>query len=103
MGDDIACDFGEPQFDLIQPGTVGDLRGLMGRQIVRNDVHVPPAGLGGDPLPEKRHELVAGMARRGLAQDGPGLSVERRIEGQRAVTDIFEAMALSALEVSWQC
>ena len=59
-GNDLALDFGEPEFDLVEPGRVGrgevqvdlrmgleelrDLLGFVGREIVGDDVDLPARG-----------------------------------------------------------
>ena len=84
-GNDLPLDFGEPDFDLVQPRRVGGckmdadlgMRGqkvidefsLMGRKIIRDHVDLASAGLGGYHLGEKIDELRAGMALSGLAKD----------------------------------
>ena len=82
-GNDIALDLGEPVFDLIEPGGVGrgvvqmhfgvsgkellHPLGLMGREIVGNEMNLLAARLIGDQLGEEGHKLLAGVARGGFA------------------------------------
>ena len=54
------------------------------------------AGLRAHDLLEERHKLVAGMPLGRLPQDEAALRLERGVEGQRAVPDIFEAVPLRA-------
>jgi hypothetical protein len=83
--DDIPLDFGKPDLNLIEPRGVGrcvmdadirisveefpDLGGTMGREIVGDDVNFLCRCLTGNDLLEKSHELRAGMAGRGSAED----------------------------------
>ena len=82
-GDDLALDPGKPVFDLVEPGGVGrgvvemyfgvsreellNPRGLMGREVVGNEMNLLAARLIGDQLREESHKLLAGMARGSFA------------------------------------
>ena len=108
--DHVALDFGEPQFDLVEPRGIGrrvvqrdvgvsgeevsDLLSLMGRQVVNDDVDLPICRLMRHKIGQKGHELGAGMAARGFTQDLTGLRVQGRVQRQRAVPVVLEAVAL---------
>src|SRR3984893_6342022 len=78
-GDDLAFDSGEPVFYLIEPGGVGrgvvDMDfgvnreeflhplGLVGREVVGNEMNLLAARLIGDHFGEKGHKLLAGVTR----------------------------------------
>ena len=107
--EDVALDLREPQLDLIQPRRIrrrkvqvharmlrqerADLLGLMRRQIVENDVNLGRRGLRRHNLGQKCQEVRAGVSGR-LAEDFAGLRIERRIQRQRAVPLVFEAVTL---------
>src|SRR5579859_1666485 len=110
--DEVALDFAEPKLDLVEPGRVGrgevkldsrvcgqkllDSLGLVGREVVQDDVDLLTPRLAGDHSAEESDELLAGVPRSGLADDRAGLGVQRRVQGERPFTDIFETMALRA-------
>src|ERR1700704_479153 len=71
-----------------------DTRGLMGREVVTDDVDLFALGLAGADIGEKRHELSAGVASSGLAQHLSGLGVERSVKRDCAVAVVLEAVAL---------
>jgi hypothetical protein len=48
---------------------------------------------------EERDELIARMPRRGLADDGSGARIQRRIQRERAMPVVLEAVSLGA---SWR-
>src|SRR5580704_7343012 len=84
-GDDIAFDAAEPEFDLIEPLGIGrskmqvqletigqelcDPLGLMGREVVGDDVDLATAGLQRNNLAQESHKLLGGMVGSGLTQD----------------------------------
>jgi hypothetical protein len=110
--DEVALDLTEPQLDLVEPRRVGrcevqlDLRvqgeelahapGLMGREVVEDDVDLLVARLVGDDRAEKRHELFAGVVGSRVADDCAGPGVECRVKGERALAHVLEAVALGA-------
>ena len=57
----------------------------MGREIIGDDMNFLCRGLASNDLLEKSHELRAGMADRGSAEDFTTLGVERRKERKRPV------------------
>ena len=80
----IALKLGEPVFDLVEPGRVGRRvvevqsgvrreellhpRGLMSRQVVRDNMDLLAVRLVGDQIGEEGHKFLAGMPRGGFAQ-----------------------------------
>jgi len=109
-GDQSALNFGEPDFDLIEPGRVGrgvmklnigmggeelcDDLGLVRRKVVGDDVDWLALGLRGNYIGEKSHELRAGVALGCLAQDLSAGNLESGVERQSAVPEILKAVAL---------
>ena len=103
---------GEPAFDLIEPGRVGrrvmEMDGRMrhqegphllrfvGREIVHDDVHLAPSGLGLDDGLQKPDEFRARVASRGVAHHFARPCVQRRIERQRPVSVGLEAVPFGA-------
>ena len=108
-GEKIALDFCEPEFDLVEPGGIGGgvmeaharvggqkvlhPWGLVGGKVIENDMDRLFGRTGGGQLFQKAHELGAGMARGGFAQNMPRPGVESSVERERAVTKILEAVA----------
>ena len=109
-GDQIALNFGEPDFDLIEPGRVSrgvmelnigmsgeELRhglGLVRRKVVGDDVDLLALGLGGDHICEKGHELRAGVALGCFAQDLSAGNLQCGVKRQSAMPEILKAVAL---------
>ena len=109
-GDQIALNFGEPDFDLIEPGRVSrgvvelkvgmggeELRhglGLVRRKIVGDEVDLLALGLRGDHIGEKGNELRAGVALGGFAQDLSAGNLQGGVKRQSAMPEILKAMAL---------
>ena len=87
-GNQIALDFGEPDFDLIKPGGIGrskvkvhigvvaqegcDSLSFVSREIVSNDMNLLAWSHTGDQFIQKGDKLCAGMAAGGLANDFSG-------------------------------
>src|SRR6516164_2707369 len=108
-GDEVSLDFGEPDFDLVEPGGVSgrvmnthlgvtsekitDRLGLMGAQVITDDVEGLLLGLASHELFQKRHELCASVAGAGLANHFAGAGMECRVQRQRAVTVILKAVS----------
>ena len=106
--EEVALDLGKPELHLIQPGRVGrrevqmdarmglekrlDALGLVGGQVVDDDVNVPPARLPRHDIAQEFHEGFAGVARHRLADDLAGARVERGIQRQSAVPVVLEPM-----------
>src|SRR5258708_1533413 len=94
-GNDIALDLGEPVFYLIEPGGVGrgvvkmdfivsreellNPSGLVGREVVGNEMNLLAARLIGDQLGEEGHERLAGVTRGGFAHHRAVASVKRGV------------------------
>jgi hypothetical protein len=109
-GNQIALNFREPDFDLIEPGRVSwgvvklNLRmkgeelshspGLVRRKVVRDDVDFLFRGLRGDHVGQEGDELGAGVARGRFAQDLPAGDLQGGIKRKSAMPEIFKPMAL---------
>jgi hypothetical protein len=107
---DVPLDFGEPDFDLVKPGRVCrckvnadlgmigqkvlDELGLMGGEIVSDDVDLASEGLGGHDLGEKVDELGAGMALSRLAKDFSASGIEGSVKRKGSVAVILKTMSL---------
>ncbi len=74
----------------------GDFRGLMRRKIIENHVNVLLGLAEPNHLMQKIHELIAGVAHCRFAVDLAAMHIESGVERQRAVTIIFEAVALGS-------
>ena len=108
--DDLALQFTEPEFDLVEPGRVsrskmqGDVAmlgeegidqfGLMSRKIIRNDVDGLGGRLGRHHLGKKVDKLGAGVAGSGLADDLAAARLQGGIKRKGAVAVVFKAVAL---------
>ena len=102
-GDQIALNFGEPDFDLIEPGRVSrgvtelsvgmgseELShglGLVRRKVISDDVDLLALGLRGDDICEKGHELRAGVALGGFAQDLSAGNLQGGVKRQSAMPE----------------
>ena len=73
-----------------------DLGSPMSREIIGDDMNVPSRSLAGNDLFEKSHELCAGMAGRGSAEDFTTFGVERCKERKRPVPIIFKTVPFGA-------
>jgi hypothetical protein len=98
--DDISLDFGKPDLHLIEPTRIGrsvveanrgiglqeleNLLGFMRAQVVDDEVNFSTLGLAGHDLAKKTNKLGTG--------DVAGAGVERRIQGEGAMSKIFKAM-----------
>src|ERR1700732_145522 len=110
--DDLAFDPAEPEFDLIEPRRIGrskmqvqlgmigqelcDPLGLMGREVVGDDVDLATPGLQRNNLTQESHKLIGGMVGSGLTQDLAAFGVERGVERERAMPIVLEAVALGS-------
>src|ERR1700730_5795777 len=110
--DEVALDLAEPELDLVEPGRLGgrevqmdvgvnrqevlDPLGLMGGEVVQDDVDRLAGRLRGDHGAQEGNELRTGVTGGGLAQHLSGPGVERRVEGEGALADVLEAMAFGA-------
>src|SRR5260370_42631974 len=109
-GDHIAFDPAEPEFNLIEPRGIGgsevqvhlgmigqelrDPLGLMGREVVGDEVDLTTLGLQRNNLAHEGHKLLSGMSGSGLTQNLAAGGVERGIERERTVPIVLEAVAL---------
>jgi hypothetical protein len=109
-GDQISLNFGEPDFDLIEPGRVSrrvmELNvgmggeelshglGLVRRKVVSDDVDLLASGLRGDHICEKGNELRTGVALGCFAQDLSAGNLQCGVERQSAMPEILKAVAL---------
>src|SRR5208283_3337954 len=71
-----------------------DPLGLMGREVVGDDVDLATPGLQRNNLAQEGHKLLGGMASSGLAEDLAVFGVERGVERERAMPIVLEAVAL---------
>ena len=94
--DDIALNFGKPDFDLIEPTRIGwrvmdangrigveelqNTLGFMCAQVVGHDVNLSARRLAVNDLAQKVDKFDAGMPSGGLTDDVDGASVQRCIE-----------------------
>src|SRR5215831_8252718 len=108
--DDVTLDLGEPQLDLVEPGRVsrrevqvdrgvatqelGDLRGLVRRQVVSDHMDFLGRRLIDDDVGQKGDKLCRSVARRGFAQHLTGFGVERGVQRQCAMAIVFKAVPL---------
>ena len=115
-GNEIALDFAEPDLHLVEPRAVGrrvvdldrrvgcepvpDRPGLMRREIVADEVDLPPSWLGREDLIEKGEEGGTGMPFGGHAIDMAGVVVTVREEDYRrldraVIEQILEEVSLT--------
>jgi len=111
-GNDFALDFGEPQFDLVEPGRIGgrevklhagmpleeipnQLRFMSG-EVIEDDMDLLPGRAQRDYFFQKGHEVAAGVANRSFSVDATGLRVQRGVQRKRAMSVVLEAMTLGA-------
>ena len=106
-GDHIAFDAAEPEFDLIEPRGIGrskvqvqfgmigqelcDPLGLMGREVVGDDMDLATPGLQRNNLAQESHKLLGSMAGSGLTQDLAAFGVERGVERERAMPIVLKS------------
>jgi hypothetical protein len=76
-----------------------DLLRFVGREIVHDDVHLAPTGLRLDDGLQEAHEFRTRVTSRRVAHDLARPRVERRIERQRPVSVVLEAVPFGA---SWR-
>ena len=72
-----------------------DLPGLVGREVVGDDVDLFATRLIDDNVGEEGDELGGSVARSRLAQDLPALGIERRVERERAMPEVLKTVPLS--------
>lgn len=109
-GDEIALDFGEPDFDLVEPGRVsgrvvqdevgigleelGDAFGFVGREVIDDGVNGFTGRLRGDQFAQKGNKLGAGMPRGRLANDLAALGFQCGVEREGAMPEVFKTVTL---------
>ena len=109
-GNHVALDFGEPVFDLVEPGTISGRvvqrhvwvvgketiheLGFVGGEVVHDEVDFLAGGLRGYDLLEKADKLLAGVTAGSASDDLAALGLEGGIEGESAVTRILKPMTL---------
>ena len=64
-------------------------------KVVQDDVHLALDGLGRNDFFQERNKLLTGMSWGGLAEDLAGLWIQRRIQRERPMPEILEAVLLS--------
>src|ERR1700732_414243 len=110
-GNEIALDFREPDFDLIEPRRIGrgvmnayfwmtdqkiaDRLGFMRAQVIADDVNDSFWSLTGDEIFQKGDELCTGVAGAGLADDLAAPGIKGGIERERSMAIIFKAVSFS--------
>ena len=103
-GNNVALDFGEPVFDLVEPGTISGRVmqrhvwmvgkealhefGFVGGEVVHDEVDFLVGGLCGDDLLGKADKLLAGVAAGSACDDLAAFGFEGGIEREGAVTEI---------------
>ena len=111
-GDDLALDFGEPEFDLVEPGRIGRREvklharmalekignglGFMRGEVVEDDVNLLPGPAQRHHFFQKSHEIAAGVAGRGFSVHPAGLGVQRGIQRKRAMTVVLKPVTLGS-------
>src|SRR5580700_1510484 len=82
----------------VQLGMIGqelrDPLGLMGREVVGDDVDLATLGLQRNNLAQEGHKLFSGMAGSGLTENLAAGGVERGVERERTMPIVLEAVAL---------
>ena len=76
--------------------------GLVGREIVGNEMNLFAARLVGDYLGEEGNKLLAGVPRGGFAHHLAVASVKRGVQRKSAVTVVLKAVALEPPRRQWQ-
>jgi len=75
---------------------LADRLSFVGGEIVEDDVNLLPRRAQGYDFLEKGNELAAGVTGSGSAVDAAGGGIERRIQGERAVPVVLEAVTFGA-------
>ena len=115
----LVGELGEESLDLVNPGGVGrcvvnvkprvfgeptaDGRRLVGAVVVHDQMNVEICGSVGVDGVEKLTELYGAMAHVRLADDLPGLDVQRSEEGDRAVSTVVvgPSLGLARPDLAW--
>jgi hypothetical protein len=109
-GHHVALDFGEPIFDLVEPGTISGRvmqrqfwvvgqealheLGFVGGEVVHDKMDFLAGGLCGDDFLEKADELLAGVAAGSASDELAAAGLQGGIKGEGAVTEILKPMTL---------
>ena len=117
-GNEVALDLGEPDFDLIEPRRIGwrvmnaylrvtsqkiaDRPGFVCAQVIADDVNGLFWSLAGDEIFQKGDELCTGVAGARLANHLAAGGMERRVQRERAVAVILEAVSFGPARGEWQ-
>ena len=83
----MEMDFGVSREELLHPF------GLMGREIVGNEMNLLAARLISNQVGEEGHKLLAGVTRGGFAHHLAIASIKRGVQRKGAVAIVFEAVA----------
>jgi hypothetical protein len=92
----VEMDFGMSREELLNP------LGLVGREVVGNEMNLLAARLIGDHFGEEGHELLAGVPRGGFAHHRAIARVKRGIQRKSAVAVVLKAVALQSPGRQWQ-
>ena len=76
--------------------------GLVGREVVGNEMNLLAARLIGDQLGEEGHELLAGVTRGGFAHHRAIARVQRGVQREGAVAVVLKAVAFQSPRRQWQ-
>jgi len=116
--DDLALQLVEPELDLVQPAGVGrremqahigvttdeliDQLGLVGREVVENDVDLAIRRLLGDQGSQEGDEFRAGVVLGGLALDLTTGNIQGGVQRKGSITHVFEAVTLGSPRLEGQ-
>ena len=108
-GNKVSLNFGEPDFDLIEPGARGrsvvhshvavlgqegsDPLGFVSGKIVSDNMNLPALGLAGNQVGKERHEFSAGVTGCSLAHHASTEGVQSRIKRECSMPEVFETVA----------
>src|SRR5258707_337819 len=73
-----------------------DERRLMSREVISDDMNLPPSGLTGHDVGKKRHELLARVSSGSSTNDRSSLCIQRCVQRERAVAEVFKPMPLGS-------
>jgi len=88
--------FGVSREELLNP------LGLVGREVVGDEMNFLAARLVGDHLGEEGHELLADVMRGGFAHHLAIASVKRGVQRKGAVAVVLKAVTLQSARRKWQ-
>src|SRR5882724_13430152 len=92
----VEMDFGMSREELLNS------LGLVGREVVGDEMNLLTARLIGNHLGEEGHELLAGVARGGFAHHLAVARVKRGVQRKGAVAIVFKTVALQSPGRQWQ-